>query len=365
MKLLVFFISLAGLVLFGLSCQTDRNYQKGKRTYFTHGPMLGRLESQKIGIWARTAKTGSFFVKYGLQPSKLDLRSSVTVTQIETDNTAWVQLAGLKSSTTYHYQLVGIDQNREWKGPVGSFRTLPSPDRFFHPQHNPKGRFNFRFEFACGNNQNTGGPGAYGWSLPAYGTMLKEFQRNDKSMSIDFAILNGDWLYEEQRQYRPEDWLKQVNLSEKKTPNIVKVMPNIVGVWENYKLYLTRGKYLDEWHRSVPTFFTFDDHEIVNDVYGTGQIGFRNRRAVFQDIALKAWYDYLGWSNPVKSPYNILYGQGNFKSGSNILTDPKADFSQLNLKKAVTLHVHWGTPDAGVMQGPSDDEGGRTKFTSL
>ena len=30
----------------------------------------------------------------------------------------------------------------------------------------------------------------------------------------------------------------------------------------------------------------------------------------------------------------------------------------MDLREAATLHVHWGTPDAGVMDGPSDHEGG-------
>ena len=135
-------------------------------------------------------------------------------------------------------------------------------------------------------------------------------------------------------------------------------MPNIVGVWENYKLYLDRGEHLPDWHRVVPSFFTFDDHEIVNDVYGAGEVGLRNRRPVFRDIALKAWYDYLGWSNPVDPSRDILFGRAAFTAGSPILTDPEADFSQLDPREAATLHVHWGTPDAGVMDGPSDHEGG-------
>ena len=82
--------------------------------------------------------------------------------------------------------------------------------------------------------------------------MLKEFQDDDGHTRVDFAILNGDWLYEEQRQYKPEDWLTQV--------------------------------------------------------------GFRNRRPVFRGIALKAWYDYLGWSNPVASLPDIRFGRAIFNA---------------------------------------------------
>lgn len=309
-------------------------------------------------VWARTARTGIFTVRYGTEPNQLTSCSPEVATIIEQDNTGWVHITGLASNTKYYYQFVWLDPKGEFPGPTGTFHTLPSPDNFRHSQYNPEGRFDFRFEFACGNNQNTAKAAAYGWRLPTYATMLKEFQDDDGHTRVDFAILNGDWLYEEQRQYKPEDWLTQVGLTPEETPAVVEVMPTIVGVWENYKLYLNRGEHLAAWHRVVPSFFTFDDHEIVNDVCGAGEVGFRNRRPVFRGIALKAWYDYLGWSNPVASLPDIRFGRAIFNAGSQVLTDPDADFSQLNVKETATLHVHWGTPDAGVMQGPSDDEGG-------
>ena len=77
----------------------------------------------------------------------------------------------------------------------GSFRTLPDSEEYIDSELNPQGLFNFSFEFACGNNQNLGhsiGPG-----LPTFGTML-----NHIADDINFAILNGDWLYESQREFR-------------------------------------------------------------------------------------------------------------------------------------------------------------------
>jgi hypothetical protein len=40
-------------------------------------------------------------------------------------------------------------------------------------------------------------------------------------------------------------------------------MPALAGVWENYKLYLEKGVPLADWHRYVPSYFSFDDQEIV------------------------------------------------------------------------------------------------------
>jgi hypothetical protein len=253
----------------------------------------------------------------------------------------------LKPGTNYHYVVVTGD-NETVSSLPGHFRTLPHADDF-RSDRNPKGLFNFSFEFACGNRQSEGSSGP---AMPAYRTMLDRLEGD-----IDFAILNGDWLYEERRDYSVDQWKAQVLLSGK-TPPVVEVAPSIVGVWENYKLYLHRSANLSEWHRKVPSFFTFDDHEILNDVFGTGEVGRRDRRAVFRDIGVQAWFDYLGWSNPPTNDRDIRFGKAELKAGSDILTDREADFTGLDPAQASTLHIHWGGPLAGVNIGRLDRVGG-------
>jgi alkaline phosphatase D len=59
--------------------------------------------------------------------------------------------------------------------------------------------FNFRFEFACGNNQTPGqGDGP---DNVAFKTMLDKLKGK-----IDFALLNGDWLYEDKRDHTVKEW---------------------------------------------------------------------------------------------------------------------------------------------------------------
>jgi hypothetical protein len=176
--------------------------------------------------------------------------------------------------------------------------------------------------------------------------------------SLHFAILNGDWLYEQQREYPPSNWMQQVGLRPDQKPDVVNYAPTIVGVWENYKTYLSRGRNLAEWHRYVPSFYTCDDHETINDIYGTVEVGFVNRRAVFRDIGVQAWYHYLAWANPQAHNAEIHFGRCQLKAGSDVLTDPKADFTQLNLNDHANLHVHWGTTTAGVPDARYDAEPG-------
>ena len=242
--------------------------------HITHGPILGRLSSSGVGVWVRTAEPGAFQVRYGTESSNLDQLSAVVETELESDCTGWVLLQKLEGRTKYYYrvEMPGIS---ELTGRRGSFRTLPAAQQYRSEQLNPQGLFNFKFEYACGNNQNPGH--SNGPRLPAFHTMLREIKDD-----IDFAILNGDWLYETQREYTPGQWLQQVGQPSGVAPALVQSAPAIVGVWQNYKHFLNQAPVLTEWHRQVPSFFTYDDHEILNDVWGAGTPGLRDRRAVFR-----------------------------------------------------------------------------------
>ena len=318
--------------------------------YITHGPILGRLSSSGIGIWARTARSGSFAVRYGTSRDRLERTSDPATTRLEHDNTGWVHITGLRPDARYHYEVIipgapGSSLRR------GSFRTLPDPKSGTDPVLNPRGLFNFSFEFGCGNNQNPAH--SIGPTLPAFETMLRHLEDR-----IHFAILNGDWLYEARREYRPSQWLSQVDRPAEDLPHVVTVAPTLVGVWENYKHFLSQGENLARWHREIPTFFSYDDHEILNDVWGAGSPGLRDRRAVFRDVGVRAWYDYLGWSNPTSFTQRTHFGKARLRKGSGVLLDPDADFNGLDLRQASNLHVHWGTETAGINDNALDGVGG-------
>jgi alkaline phosphatase D len=336
--------------------------------HITHGPILGRLSPHGIGVWARTYRPGTFAVRYGTDPRRLEQTTDPVQTKLDRDNTGWVHISGLEADTKYFYELF-LPDAAGLRGRSGSFRTLPDSEERVDSELNPRGLFNFSFEFACGNNQNPGqgsGPG-----LPALATMHERLKDR-----IHFAILNGDWLYESQREFTPRQWLAQVDAlrgdgetrgrgdggsngsTERRLPQVVELAPTITGVWQNYKHFLSQGENLARWHRDVPSFFTYDDHECLNDIWGAGTPGLRDRRAVFRDIGVQAWYDYLAWSNPTTFTQPVHFGRADLKAGSNILTDPEADFRQLDLRQATNLHVHWATPTAGVNDNALDGQGG-------
>ncbi len=313
----------------------------------THGPILGRLSSDGIRVWARTLRPGRFSVLYGTDPEQLDQLAGPVTTELEHDNTGWVQLKDLKPNTKYYYELK-IPESSGRTGRGGDFRTLPDAKQYQDPELNPKGLFNFSFEYGCGNNQNP--RHSLGPALPTFTTMLREIEEE-----IHFAILNGDWLYEVRREYTPRQWLSQQGLTPERLPHVLKVAPTLAGVWENYKFFLDQGKPLADWHREVPSFFTYDDHECLNDIWGAGTAGLRDRRAVFRDIGVRGWYDYLAWSNPTTFSSKILFSRGTFQAGQDVLVDESVDFTRLNLSDHNNLHVHWGTATAGVNDNALDE----------
>ena len=316
----------------------------------THGPILGRISDHGVGVWARTERPGSFSVRYGPSGGGIQTVTEPLDTRLLHDNADWIHITGLKPDTRYHYELV-VGESRVATGRSGSFRTLPTAEDYRNAELNPRGLFNFSFEFGCGNNQNLGtsnGPG-----FPALNTMLDQL-----TDEIHFAILNGDWLYESHRDYRPSQWAAQVNVALDDLPGVVQVAPTIVGVWENYKHFLSQSENLARWHRQIPSFFVYDDHEMLNDIWGAGSPGLRDRRAVFRDIGTRVWYDYLGWSNPTRFTQPIHFGEARLAAGSDVLMDPQADFGRLDLSQTINLHVHWGTDTAGVDDNTLDGVGG-------
>lgn len=313
----------------------------GKDFKVTHGPLLGRPGMDTMSIWMRTNKPGGVSVRYGLNPHVLDQQSAPVETRLENDNTAVITLTHLEPDTLYYY--------RTDTGRGGSFRTFPDPKDYRNKEHNPEGLFNFQFHATSCINQNAvSGPGP---DLPAY-DVLNENWRDQ----VLFGINNGDFIYEEDRDYSLDAWRHQVQIGQDETPEILEIAPAIVGVWENYKTYLSRGLNLMKWHQHIPNFYTIDDHELLNDIYGTSEIGLVNRRAVFRDQGVKAWHDYVGWANPMAHTADAHFGRGRFKEGSDVLYDPAADFSKMNMKDYSTLHVHWGKGIDGVLDMALDQQ---------
>jgi alkaline phosphatase D len=326
-------ISRTVLFIFILTFSLNSNSQ------VTHGPIIGRPTSSSMTVWVRTQQPQPVVINYGTEPESLTNRTMIH-TALKNDCTGWAELNNLLANTKYFYRL-NTDQKKDDK--VFTFKTLPSGKHYYNKQYNPDSLFNFSFHLGHCSNQST--TDFSKGDISAFKIMNEEWA--DK---VDFAILNGDFIYEDARGYPVEDWQKALGEEVGELPEIVENAPSIVGVWQNYKNYLERSENLRNWHNSVPSYFILDDHEVLGDFYGAGEIGRDDRKTVFRDIGTKAWLDYIGWSNPMECQQNIYFGKGDIDKTKSTLTDNQSDFTAINLEEISNLHVHWGGLHAGVKE---------------
>jgi alkaline phosphatase D len=304
--------------------------------YVSHGPVLGRLGADNVGVWARTAQPAAFHVRYGTNERALDSRSATVATVLEHDNTAWVKLESLRPDTVYYYQ-VAVDTVGGIDSDIFHFRSLPSAEQKVG-QLNPDGLFNFSFSaMSCAKQSPTMSQGAR-----QHATLFR-----DAGDKVDFHLVLGDWIYEQDRRLEASEWLIESAPSGTTMPPLLEIVPNLAGAWQNYKTYYDSDRDLRQWHATVPSIFIFDDHEVLNNFQNATVPGHGARDALFRDPALRAWRDYLGWSNPITDMNKIHFGRTQLEAGSALLTDPAADFTSVALHEGRTLHVHWGGPNAG------------------
>jgi len=304
--------------------------------YVTHGPVLGKPGAGSVGVWARTSQPAAFHVRYGTNKGALSLRSAMVATLLEHDNTAWVELGNLRPNTVYYYQ-VAVDTGDGIDSGVFHFRSLPSGEQTVG-QLNPDRLFNFAFSVtSCAKQSPTMSQGA-----TPHATMFREAA--DK---VDFHLGLGDWIYEQDRRLEASRWLIESAPPGTAMPPLLEIVPSLAGAWQNYKTYYDNYQYLKDWHATVPSFFIFDDHDVLNNFQNATVSGHGARNALFRDPALRAWRDYLGWSNPTPDMNKIHFGRAQLEAGSALLHDPTAGFTKLALHEGRTLHVHWGGPNAG------------------
>jgi len=281
----------------------------------THGPILGGVTESSVKIWIRSQEAMPFDILISEQlPFDSAIRYSGE-TQSKHDFTGWIEINQLQPNTRYYYavQLRGeiVDIRASVNQPWPSFQTLPDETSFAHP-YNPDGRFNFSFSIgACQRQRSPENTYGIYANPPVFNTLWEKHR--DK---VSFHIINGDYTYEE-------------TLNGDKT-----------GLENNYKLYLNRGQSLNRYLRDVPMMTLFNDHEVTDNIDGAGEPGLKNGNYLVRDPALEVWQYYANWAND-SAPHrgNLRFGNAKLESGSNILYDPDADFSDLNLAQVSTLHI--------------------------
>ncbi len=236
-------------------------------------------------------------------------------TQSAEDFTGFVEITGLDPNTLYAYAIrVGddiIDSRHNFRDPWPTFRTLPDETSYAH-QFNPAGRFNLTFSIGACQRQRSPGE-TYGIypNPPAFDTIWEKHRHR-----LAFHIVNGDYTYEETLDGAAS------------------------GIENNYKLYLNRGQSLNRLLKHVPLITMYNDHEVTDNIDGSGEVGLGDGNYLVRDPALRVWQYYADWANGShlqRTP--IRFGKAALKTGSDVLHDPTADFSTLSLDRVSTLHV--------------------------
>ena len=286
----------------------------------THGPVLGQIAESSVRVWIRTEDPKQFSVAVSESVPFEGAEEIAGETLADQDNTGWVTVDGLKANTEYFYavKLGGeiVDIRAELDQPWPSFRTLPDMGSFSH-EFNPEGKFNFSFSIGACQRQRSP-EDTYGiYANPPAFNQLWENHRDD----LLFHIINGDYTYEE-------------TLDGTRS-----------GLESNYKLYLERGRSLNRFLRHVPMFTMFNDHEVTDNIDGAGEVGLDNGGYLVRDPALEVWNYYANWANDAVGPRSapqrgdLRFGEAQLKKGSDVLHDPDADFSKLDLATVSTLHI--------------------------
>ena len=93
--------SAQSIFLLIVACLTAPCFAEEELPHITTGPILGRLSSDGIGVWARTSRASTFQVRYGLSQDAMNQITDPVPTRLNHDNTGWVHITNLKARTEY------------------------------------------------------------------------------------------------------------------------------------------------------------------------------------------------------------------------------------------------------------------------
>ena len=303
-------------------------------TSVTHGPVLGDVTANSVRIWLRAESELEFEVLVRPHRPPFDnAEVHLGRTLPEEDFTGFVEVGDLLPNTEYAYAIRVdgeiIDLRAEFKDPWPTFRTLPDKNSYAH-QFNPQGKFNFSFSIGACQRQRSPGK-TYGIypNPPAFNTIWEKHRDR-----VSFHIVNGDYSYEETLD------------------------GTTAGIQNNYKLYLARGRSLERLLRHVPMLTMYNDHEVTDNIDGSGEVGLGDGNYLVRDPAIRVWQYYADWANgDHEQRMPVRFGTGDLEKNSNVLHDPQADFSKLDLGQISTLHI--GPYIKGAVKPPVGTRGGK------
>ncbi|MEQ9126258.1 MAG: alkaline phosphatase D family protein, partial [Alphaproteobacteria bacterium] len=217
------------------------------RSVFTHGVQSGDVDVASGMIWTRVDRPSRVMVEVATTDS---FRNAVRLPALdalpESDFAVKRLLTGLPADQEYFYRFTAADLadiNVVSEPIVGRFKTAPAARR------------DVRFAWS-------GDTAGQGWGIDAegmltYATMAKH--------NPDFFLHSGDTIYadgpmtDEVALKDGSKWVNSVLIDEKR--KVAETLAEFRGQWKFNQM----DRHAQALSAAVPTFFQWDDHEVVNN----------------------------------------------------------------------------------------------------
>ena len=238
---------LAGGTAFVASLAMPAISRASSRPIFTHGVQSGDVDVSGGMIWTRTDRPARIMMEVSTTESFADTRRLAPLDAVPSHDLAVKRLVdGLPSDQDIFYRFVAADlqdMNAVSDPIIGRFRTAPAARR------------DVRFVWS-------GDTAGQGWGIDAdgmatYATMARH--------QPDFFIHSGDTIYadgameDEVALADGSIWKNTVLIDEKR--KVAETLDEFRGQWK----YNMMDDHVREMNAIVPTYYQWDDHEVVNN----------------------------------------------------------------------------------------------------
>ena len=217
------------------------------RPSFTHGVQSGDVDTNSGVIWTRTDRPARVMFEVATKESFEGATKLPPLDALpESDHAVKRHIAGLASDQDIFYRMTAVDlsdRNAVSEPIVGRFKTAPSEKR------------DVRFAWS-------GDTAGQGWGIDdtgmlTYATMAKH--------TPDFFIHSGDTIYadgpmkDEVSLKDGSTWKNSVLTDAKR--KVAETLDEFRGQWQ----YNMMDEHVRAMNAVCPTFFQWDDHEVVNN----------------------------------------------------------------------------------------------------
>jgi alkaline phosphatase D len=219
----------------------------GQRPQFTHGVQSGDVDTTSGMVWTRADRPSRVLFEVATRESFADARRLAPLNALpESDFTVKRLIEGLAPDQQYFYRLTLedlADTNLTSEPIVGRLRTAPAQRR--------------DVRFAWSGDTVGQGYGIDDDGMLTYATIA----RHDP----DFFLHSGDTIYadnplkEELELPGGATWRNRIITDEKR--KVAETLDEFRGQWK----YNLLDRHVRALHAQIPTFFQWDDHEVLNN----------------------------------------------------------------------------------------------------